>query len=403
MKRFAVASLALIALLGFTGCELLGGPGDKDVKEDPKVTLSDWKIKGSFDGWQLHQFTQNAADANQLTFLIEDLNAIDYEFVLVDPAGTEIKYSTDDNVTPGTAFTLGGESGTKNVSFTATQLAYKLEVNVANPAAPVANLIGNTTPAKAVTNAILLEKLKIKGNQFSQVDGVAVAAWSEAAGTISGNSKTFDILVDNKNGEFGFTVLEGFVAHVDIDASGLTATTSTATTPVELLTTGGNGNTHLTGTTKSGSVYTITVTVDASKTIGTGRYMISAALKTLSTTDWAFEAWSMVYMTGAGDDFGNWGWTLAAITPTAGVAEYTFKATATAQQFKINKAAAWDGGQVGINGIDSTGSGVTLSGSDNIEFTAVVGNSYKVKVDFTSTNYVTTGKPTVTVTDLGAI
>lgn len=403
MKRIAVGILALISLIGLAGCELLGGPGDANNNDDPKVILSDWKIKGSFDNWTTHQLTQNAADANKLTFIVEGLYAIDYEFVLMNPAGTEIKYATDDNVTPGTPFDMGGE---KNVSFTAAKESYKIEVDVTDATKPKVNLVGGTASALIVTNAVLASKLTIKGDAFS-------IGWTDTAGTFNEGSSTvsWDVTYNNKNGTFGFSSLDNFLQGVSLDLSALTEG-GAGTTPVDLL--GNGGNAKLTGAPKADAVYTITVALDGTKALGAGKYTISAKLKTASTTDWKFDVPTSIWFVGRLEGVsGMTEWSQAdsgrkevTVASNKAVLTYTTPATFTyaeapQQQIKFAKAASsgWNNliGWAGITA-DNTGSNVQIAqGGENIVFTAAASTTYTITVDF-SGDYPTTGVPSFKVT-----
>lgn len=379
MKRFLVAAVAAIALLGLVGCDTPTSSGDTGTPAAAKV----WKIKGSFDNWVTHNLVADETIANQWTFDTTGLYAIDYEFVLINPAGVEVKYSTDTNVTPGTPFVMGGAN---NVSFTATNANYKVVVDATVPATPGVNLVGSGGAALAVTNAVLADRLKIKGNAFS-------IGWTETAGVFDSltNTVSWDVTVSNKNGEFGFTALEGFIKK-ELDVSTLTAA-GNALAAAEVATTGGQ---KLLNPSKDSSVYTFAVVIDATKTVGTGRYMLTVTLKTVGASNWAFAPWATLYSTGTFDSFG---WTGSAITITAGKGVFTITTPpAGTVEFKINKVASWDGGEVGFGGIDSTGTTVALSNvGGNIAFTADGTSSYTVTVDFTTTAYTTNGTPTVTV------
>jgi len=384
MKRIAMAALAMITLLAFTGCDLFGAK-EETKKTAPVATLSTtWWIKGSFDGWKdsgadKHWLTVDSA--NNLSFVVSNLYAIDYEFVLVNGT-TEVKYNSATNVTPDTQFTMGGT--TDNVKWTAAKSSYKVAVDITTPAAPKVTLVSGAAAANAVTNAMLIAKLQIKGNQFSQIDGVAVAAWTATNPTTANTTATsvsWDILVDNYGGEFGFNALEGFVKSTAIDVSALAAAGNVTATGTEL-TSAAATNVSLSNTTKNGSTYTVKVTVDATKLIGAGRYVLTTTLKTLSATSWVFTPWTAVVING------NWDGTTwlegQAATNSAGVWTKQITAGTTTVNFKPGKTG-WsdstnrvtqDAGSIALSGI---------AGGGNLSFTAVSGTTYTITVSFGGT------------------
>lgn len=409
MKKIALAAMALAALVGFMGCDT---GSNKD--EGTAVTYSEWQIKGSFGDWATSKLVVDEIDSNKLTYeisgLYNDANVpLLYEFVLMNPDNVEYKIEgangTVTEVTPGTAFTLGdsaaaGSTTKANVGFEAVKASYTLTVDITDPAAPELNLIAGSTDATPITNAILLERLQLKGNQFSEINGVAVGAWTGTAGTITGTTMAWDVLVDNMGGEFGFNSMNNFLKGVSPDVAALTAG-GAATASANLSNTTG-GNCTMTGMPKDGSVYTISVTVDVTKSVADGRYAMTVALKTLGTDDWVFAAPANVYITG--DVTGGWNEadddTLRPALPvSSNTATYTCTASATGKKiFKIAlKANAGWGGLIGYSGVVTTGSTVAIYDSDgNIAFDAVSGTEYTITVDFTGA-YTSTGKPLVTI------
>jgi len=413
MKKFIyAAAVALAVLVGLTACPSPTGSGG-----EPAVTYSQLWIKGSFDDWKAdpkHYFIVDELDSNKLTFTITGLYndpnvPLYYEFVFVSPDNKEFKYNSDTPITPGTSFVLGdssasGSTFTKNVKFEATKASYTVTVDISNPAAPSVNLVAGTQDATPVTDEILLNKLQIKGNQFSQINGEPVASWTPANGTIDVSAKTasWDVLIDNKNGEFGFNSLNNFLKGVTLDVSAL-VNEGDETAASEILLNDGN-NCTLANTTKKGSIYTITVTVDITKSVADGRYQISAKLKTLGTQDWAFEVPANVYITG--DITGGWqeadGAPKRPAIPVASEkAEFTYSAAATGKvAFKIALAAnaGWNG-LIGFDGVDTTGTAVIIySDGGDLAFDAEDGKTYVVTIDFKAP-YSTTGKPFVTISE----
>lgn len=411
MKKFIyAAAVALAVLVGLAACPSPTGSGG-----EPVVTYSQWWIKGSFDDWKdnpKHYFIVDELDPNKLTFTITGLYndpnvPLYYEFVFVSPDNKEFKYNSDTPVTPGTPFVLGDSSASgstfvKNVKFVATKASYTVTVDISDPAAPSVNLVAGTQDATPVTDEILLNKLQIKGNQFSQINGATVAGWTPANGTIDVSAKTasWDVLVDNKTGEFGFNSLNNFLKGVTLDVSAL-VNEGDATAASEILSNDGN-NCTLANTTKKGSIYTITVTVDITKSVADGRYQISAKLKTLGTEDWSFDVPANVYITG--DITGGWQEAdgdpnRPALPVSNGIATYNYSAAATGKvAFKIalTANAGWSG-LIGFSGIDTTGTAVNIYDDwGNITFDAVSGNTYVVTIDFTG-SYTTTGKPVLTI------
>ncbi len=123
------------------------------------------------------------------------------------------------------------------------------------------------------TEAEIAAALKIKGNEFTSIDGVAVAVWTEAAGIYVAGSHTvsWDVTITDVAGEFGFSSIDDFVksAAVVAPASGVSAAA------VELVKTG-SSNSKITSAVNN-TVYHIAVVLDATKAVGAGRYMMTVS------------------------------------------------------------------------------------------------------------------------------
>lgn len=423
MKKIAVALVALAAVIGFVGCTT---PTSSTTSTTPTATLSNWQIKGSQDGWTLHQLTVDPLNANKLTYVMSTPYKTTYQFVLVgvtstgalgaDPAnkfdvavptGTT---STIISANNGTAFSLAPTAtGDQNAYFHADYSTYTVTVDITTPTAPSVKLVAGTTAATAVTAAVLAQNLQIKGNEFSKIDGNTVAAWT-ATNPVSTNVNTaagsvsWNLYVDNMSGTFGFNSnIDGWIAgssSSNIDVSSLTSTSSTATSSLALATTN-TSNLALIKMPYSGAIYTVTVTCTApTQLYGTGSYAISVALNSTSTIAWVFTPWTKVYFPGNGTEFSNWTvGSFPSATTASGIATLQITATATSEAFKINQDNAWNGRDVGFSGINvGTGSIALVSSSGNIGFTATIGSTYTIKVDFTPATFTSGGKPTVTVT-----
>ncbi|HKL86194.1 MAG TPA: hypothetical protein VJ861_07685, partial [Treponemataceae bacterium] len=210
----------------------------------------------------------------------------------------------------------------------------------------------------------------------------------------------WDILIDNKNGSFGFNSLDGFIRCGSLDVSSLVVGGEDLAMKVLL---GGGDNCSLTETPKSGSVYTVAIIIDQAKSVADGRYTMLVDLKTLGTEDWAFEVPASVFITG--DVTGGWNENDDAIlrpslTVAAAAATYEFTAGADGSQgFKISLKgdSGWDG-LVGFGSVVTTGTTIPLvDDGGNISFTAVKDTVYVLTIAFPA-SYVADGKPVVTVT-----
>jgi hypothetical protein len=395
MKRASFLLLAIIAMFGLVSCELISSMFG--AKPAATTQYSEWWIKGSFDAWAdtpHHFLAIDELNAKKLTFVIDNLYPIDYEFVLVSPGATsattddvEVKYSTDDNIAPDTQVTM---TGTKNASFTAAKKSYTVTVDITDAAAPKMTLVSGSVAVLALTEAVLASNLKVKGDQFS-------IGWTETAGTYTAATKTvsWDLTASSLTGTFGFSSLDGFLKGVTFTSPA----TAGACTTADTLSTTASGNATIKSIPKKDSVYTVSVLLDAAATTVATKYKVSIALKTVGTTAWVFTAPAKIYLNG---DLNTAGWTDVKthdpVTVTSGKATFTYAATATKTlgfKFYLADEATWSN-MTGIAGVETTGTTVAISGGDNIEFAAVTGTTYTVTVDFSGT-FTSTGKPIVTI------
>lgn len=404
MKKASLALMALIAVLGFAGCDLFGG-GDGDPTSD----LSEWKVKGSFDSWTLHQMTIDAANPNLLSYTYSNLANIDYEFVVVDPDGVEYKYDSTVNVVDSAtdiAFDTTGDAGI-NLSFTALKTSYVIKVNIAVPAIPTVSLVPGASTATPYTFTELAAGLKIKGDQFWS----GAAAWTEIAGTSDGTSTVTWTLLDaaNKGGSFGISSLDGFLKGVVITSP---TAIDTPTTVVDIDTTGNKSNATISQIPNADSIYTITVTVDPTQSIENGKYQIAATLTTLGSGGWPRTVPSNIYLVG---ELSATGWSIwsgtddgreqVAVDSTTKVATFTYTTNAAAWQkfkFALDANAGWSGligwdvttGDESLTDVTASTVAITADG-ENLQFEATNTTSYTITVDFTT--YVATGTIAVKV------
>ncbi|MFZ4615607.1 MAG: hypothetical protein ACOYM2_05310 [Rectinemataceae bacterium] len=395
MKRASILLLAAVAMFGLVSCELISSMFG--AKPAATTQYSTWWIKGSFDSWAdtpHHFLVIDELNAKKLTFVIDNLYPIDYEFVLVSPGATsattddvEVKYSTDDNIAPDTQVTM---TGTKNASFTAAKKSYTVTVDITDAAAPKLTLVSGSVAVLALTEAVLASNLKVKGDQFS-------IGWTETAGTYTAATKTvsWDLTASSLTGTFGFSSLDGFLKGVTFTSPA----TAGACTTTDTISTTASSNATIKSIPKKDSVYTVSVLLNAAATTVATKYSVSIALKTVGTTAWVFTAPAKIYLNG---DVNTAGWTDTKthdpVTVTAGKATFTYAATATKTlgfKFYLADEATWSN-MTGIAGVETTGSTVAISGGDNIEFAAVTGTTYTVTVDFSGT-FTSTGKPVVTI------
>ncbi len=390
MKKAMLLLLAAVTLLGFVACP--------NPTVDPVDLTSDWKIKGSFDSWAEHNFTMDELDNNILTYKYTGLRNEDYEFVLMNAAGGELKYSTTDNVAVNTPFTMN--SGTENASFKATTVEVTVTVDISAPDAPVVTLVTSGAAATPYSAAELAAGLFIKGDMFT-------IGWTNTAGTFVDNGDgtgtvTFTDLAVNAatartSGSFGFDSRHGFLKDATIVSPTVEGNSAAA---VGLVTTG--DNCVITDIPNSDSVYTIVITLNENGVTVAEKYSMVVTLQTLGTTAWVDIApWADVYIAGNSAEFGSWtAGSFGHATETGvdtDVWTYTFDATVTAEEFKVAPGNAW-GGDIGFANILTTGSPIALSSAGgNIAFTAVIGTSYTITVDFTPASYAIDGKPLVTV------
>ncbi|MBN1242728.1 MAG: hypothetical protein JXA15_08480 [Spirochaetales bacterium] len=394
MKKAMLLLLAAVTLLGFVACPSPTG-------SDPVDLTSDWKIKGSFDSWATHNFTMDELDNNILTYTYSSLRAIDYEFVLMNAAGGELKYSTETNVAVDTPFTMG--SGAINASFTATTVEVTVTVDISVPASPVVTLVTSGAAATPYNVAELAEGLFIKGDMFT-------IGWTNTAGTLVDNADgtgtvTFaGLTAASKTGSFGFDSRDGFLKGVSV-VSPTVADSSTA--PVGLQTSG--DNCVITDIPNSDSVYTIVITIDEDGATIADKYSMVVTLTSVGTTAWAFDPPVSIWLVGdlkGATDMTTWSTTddgRAQVDLVSDVATYAFTADTTYDAaFKYATAAdsGWDN-LVGFTGVDSSTSPVTVvnpGGGGNIGFAATSGNTYTIVIDF-STDYAVTGIPVLTITE----
>jgi len=395
MKKAMLLLLAAVTLLGFVACPNPTGG-------DPADLTSDWKIKGSFDSWAAHNFTMDELDNEILTYKYTGLRAIDYEFVLMNAAGGELKYSTTDNVAVDTEFTMG--SGAINASFTATTVEVIVTVDISVPASPVVTLVTSGAAATPYSLTELATGLFVKGDMFD-------IGWTNTAGDFVDNGDgtgtiTFDDLAaGSKTGSFGFDSQFGFLKDATVASPTVEGASAAA---VGLVTTG--DNCVITDIPNSDSVYTIVVTIDSNgATTPVGHYSMVVTLKTEGTTPWAFDVPASIWLVGdlkGATDMTTWSETddgRAQVDLVSDVATYSFTASSTYEAaFKYATAAdsGWEN-LVGFSGVDATTSPVTVvnpGGGGNIGFAATSGNTYTIVVDFSST-YATTGIPVLTITE----
>jgi hypothetical protein len=403
MKKASFLFLALIAMFGLVSCELItsmfGGT------KTPTSDLSDWKVKGSFDGWTLHQFTIDAANAKLLSYSYTGLANVDYEFVVVDPAGVEHKYNSITNVADNAAgVVMGTTTGATaiNLSFTALKTSYTIKLDITTAATPSVTLVPGATTATPYTFAELAAGLKIKGDQFWS----GAAAWTEVAGTSDSTAKTVTwtgLAATIKAGSFGFSSLDGFLKGVSIAAP---SAAGTPTTAVNIDTTGNTNNATVTGIADKNDVYSVVVTIDPTKSIENGKYKVSVSLTTLVAGGWPRILPANIYFVGALDgitgmtawDATDAGRKSVAVDATTKKAALTFTpATANWQKFKfaLEASAGW-AGLIGYAEIDQTNSTGVSDDGGNMQFQAATGTAYTVTADFTT--YVADGKIVVKLT-----
>lgn len=390
-------------MFGLVSCELISSMFG--AKPAATTQYSEWWIKGSFDAWAdlpHHFLAIDELNAKKLTFVIDNLYPIDYEFVLVSPGATsattddvEVKYSTDDNIAPDTQVTM---TGTKNASFTAAKKSYTVTVDITDAAAPKMTLVSGSVAVLALTEAVLASNLKVKGDQFS-------IGWTETAGTYTAATKTvsWDLTASSLTGAFGFSSLDGFLKGVTFTSPA----TAGACTTADTLSTTASDNATIKSIPKKDSVYTVSVLLDAAATTVATKYKVSIALKTVGTTAWVFTAPTDIYVVGSlAGATGMTAWSeadtgRAKVTLASGKATLTFTANATGkQEFKYATAAAsgWNN-LVGYSAGAATTTGVTLADSGgNFSFTATTGKIYTIVVDFSGT-YSSTNIAVVTVTE----
>ncbi|MEI6385565.1 MAG: hypothetical protein WCQ50_02950 [Spirochaetota bacterium] len=401
MKRASILLLAAVAMFGLVSCELITSMFGTKAAATPQY--SEWWIKGSFDSWAdtpHHFLAIDELNTKKLTFVIDNLYPIDYEFVLVSPGATsattddvEVKYSTDDNIAPDTQVTM---TGAKNASFTAAKKSYTVTVDITDAAAPKLTLVSGSVAVLALTEAVLASNLKVKGDQFS-------IGWTETAGTYTAATKTvsWDLTASSLTGTFGFSSLDGFLKGVTFTSPA----TAGACTTTDTISTTASSNAMIKSIPKKDSVYTVSVLLNAAATTVATKYSVSIALKTVGTTAWVFTAPTDIYFVGQLDGAtGMTAWSeadtgRAKVTIASGKAVLTYTSTADGKQaFKYAVAAGskWDN-LVGFSAITAGTTGVTLADDGgNVSFTAVKTKTYVITIDFSGT-FTSTGISTASV------
>ncbi|HZK20621.1 MAG TPA: hypothetical protein VFC68_07850, partial [Treponemataceae bacterium] len=286
MAKMLFGLIAIFAIIGLSGCpgttDTGGGSGGGDS------TIPTWKIKGSFDGWTEHDFTMDEVEETKGAFTYSDLYAIDYEFVIMY-GDNEFKVGTEPFAID-TATTFDDPKGS-NAKFTAEKKAYEIKLDITDPAAPIITVTAATEDdANLVTNDVLADKLLIKGDQFT-------IGWDPAtAGIYDDNTDTVTfagLIASNKNGGFGFESLEGF-----LNFGAVAGPETESATPKVVTDFLSGGNCTINNVPKKGTEYTIAVTLDASKTVATGRYVVTITLTTMGTEEWAFDVPASIWVVG---------------------------------------------------------------------------------------------------------
>ncbi|MBN2658630.1 MAG: hypothetical protein JXR86_16360 [Spirochaetales bacterium] len=399
MKKVVLWLLALITTLSFVACSNPAGSDGTDDTTTDGLT-SEWWIKGSFDNWTddpQHFFTMDELDNNILSFEITDLFALGYEFVLVNPAGNELK--SDGAITlngdgDAETITYAVDSG-NNFYFDAAYSSYTVQIDITDTDAPVMKLIPGDTTAAAPDFATLADNLKIKGDLFS-------IGWTDTAGDADDatNTVTFHVVAGSKTGSFGFNSLDGFLKNA---ADTSTYTTVGDSSGALALATDGS-NCTIENIPNSDSEFDIIVTIDPDGATVADKYSMEIVLSVLGTVPWAFEAPSDFWLVGDIKDTVLDGWDetdagRVQLTLTDDVATYTWTATADGTaEFKYAVAAesGWNN-LVGYSGIDGSASTIAVSDvGGNITFPVTSGTEYTLTVDFSGT-YTATGLPEVDV------
>lgn len=444
MKRFALAA-ATIALLGLAGCDVLGSTEKKTTPGATTYTFpsgtgtggtpsTTWWIKGSFDSWKggddfaaapastdgaypRHYLESDALNPNLLALpasVVKDLTQSPAAFVLINEV-TKVKYDfvyTSDvsmlaDSVPYTLVNSADKLGSFDPAFVPTATTYSILVDVAKPTAPVIKLAPGATavtPIATPTVADLAAGLKIKGDQFS-------IGWTETAGTLSGNTVTFNLKMTDSSGA---TVAKGSKTGAfgfQSTADGFLKTDATVTSPSALngVTTAVNVSPRAANNIKIGSIpfqdseYKVAVTIDPTKGAYSGRYSMVVTLSAVGSVAWPGPPSSIYFVGKLQGAAGMTEWSeadtgRALVTLADNKAVLTYTATASGeQQFKwaLSAGAAWAGliGHGAPVAYDNSGTNVTLSGGgENIIFTAVSGTTYTITVDYsayTASNVIT--------------
>lgn len=437
MKRFALAAVAAIALLGLVGCDVFGSTDKKTTPGATTYTFpsgtgtggtasTTWWIKGAFDGWKggddfaaapvstdasypRHYLESDALNPNLLALpasVVTGLTQSPTAFVLINEV-TKVKYDfvytadvsmLADNV-PYTLVDNAAKLGSFDPAFIPTATTYSILVDVAKPTAPVIKLAPGATavtPIATPTVADLAAGLKIKGDQFS-------IGWNDTAGTLSGNVVTFNLKMTDssvtptakgsKTGAFGFqSAVDGFLK---------TDTVLTSPSALNGALAAVNVTPRAANNIKIGSIpfqdseYKIAVTIDPTKGAYSGRYSMVVTLSAVGSVAWPGPPAAIYFVGKLEGAAGMTTWNefdtgRAMVTLTGDKAVLTYTATASGeQQFKwaVSAGAGWNGliGDGAPVAYDNTGTNVALSGSGgNIVFTAITGTTYTITVDYSA-------------------
>ncbi len=279
MKKAMLLLLAAVTLLGFVACP--------NPTVDPVDLTSDWTIKGSFNSWGEQNFTMDELDNTKLTLTIDNLyENTAYKFVLVAPGTGDVETRTyrsasDASLIIGTpaTFVIKTSSGTdSDANFFTTVKSVKINVDVSTPTAPIVTVVEATTEAAiTLTNTMLADSLRLSG-------GVWDIGWTETAGTFDGTNKvTWEVTGEAASGEFYINSRDGSLKVAEF-ASPATETGSTG--PMTVLAGGFGDNAKINSIPMEGCVYTLTMTVDSTKSALAEKYSLEVTLKTLGTVAW---------------------------------------------------------------------------------------------------------------------
>ncbi|QEN03981.1 hypothetical protein EW093_04450 [Thiospirochaeta perfilievii] len=317
MKKILQLLTSLLLLVAMFSC-------DNSTSGTTFDSTSDWWVKGSFDGWKdsvddetRHFFTIDEVDNNILTYEVTGLYTLDYEFVLVDAAGTEWKAPTATTAVSDTALTFVSAENA-NATFTAAFTTYTIKVDITDAEAPSVTIEAGSTAATAPTFEVLADNLIFKGGIFD-------SNWTAQTGVLDATAKTVtydDLTIVSNSGEFGIDGIDGWFEGLTIDSP---TVEGESTTPANFLKSGGNSK--LINVPKVDSVYTVVITIDPEATNIEEKYSIAFTLKTLGTEDWVIDfAWLAPRTKIKGDLF-DIGWTATAGTVNATAKTVTYEVT----------------------------------------------------------------------------